>query len=85
MGKSVTNVMVLIISEQCVIKGDSQDGAEPLQEEATAAAQADIYKQQWQRRMQAVLQEEDAKEASTTKTENIQGYIQAAKDGPYQE
>ena len=59
----------------------SQDGTEPLQEEATAAAQADVNKQQWQRRRQAVFQEEDAKETSTTEAESIQGYVQA-KDGP---
>ena len=62
-------------------EGTRQDGAEPLQEEATATAQVSVYKQQWQRRRQAVLQEEDAKEASTTEAENIQGDI-LAKDGP---
>ena len=31
-------------------EGTRQDSAEPLQEEATATAQASIYKQQWQRR-----------------------------------
>ena len=54
-----------------LFKGDSQDGAEPLQEEATATAQEDIYKQQWQRRRQAVFQEEDPKEAPATEAESI--------------
>ena len=62
-------------------KGTRQDSTEPLQEEATARGQVSVYKQQWQRRRQAVLQEEDAKEASTTEAENILGDIQA-KDSP---
>ena len=62
-------------------KGTRQDSAEPLQEEATATGQASVYKQQWQRRRQAVLQEEDAKEASTTEAESVRGDIQA-KDSP---
>ena len=65
-------------------EGTRQDGTEPLQEEATATAQMDVYKQQWQRSRQAVLQGEDTKEASTSEAESIQGDIQA-KDGPREE
>ena len=64
-------------------EGTRQDSTEPLQE-ATATAQMDVYKQQWQRSRQAVLQGEDAKEASTSEAESIQGDIQA-KDGPREE
>ena len=52
-------------------KGTRQDSEEPLQEATTAPAQADIYKQQWQRRRQAVLQEEDAQEVTSTEAESI--------------
>ena len=62
-------------------KGTRQDSEEPLQEAtATTPAEESVYEQQWQRRRQAVLQEENALEAST-KAESVRGNIQA-KDGP---
>ena len=61
-------------------KGTRQDSQEPLQEATTSTAEESVYEQQWQLRRQAVLQEEDAQEAST-EAESVRGNIQA-KDGP---